>query len=199
MQSRVDETRRIWRSLAAADSAIYILRGASPALGVAAVFCRLKRRQLLFSSAIDSDFTLDTMPGRRHRATLYRAGLESASAIVVQSRQQKELARRALRRVPRLEQIPSFAEDVTSGGTPSSPEAFLWIGRLIDYKQPLRYLELARELGDARFWMIGIANESPEYAAKIREQAAGIPNLELLETRPHAETMELVRDARSRL
>ena len=90
----------MWRALAAADSDVYIVRGGSPALGIAALFCRIRRRRLVFSSAIDGDFTLETLGGRRHMVALYRAGLESASAIVVQSEQQIELATRTLRGVP---------------------------------------------------------------------------------------------------
>ena len=196
IKSKLLEAWHIWRALRAADSAVYIVRGGSPALGVAAVFCRMRRRRLIFSSAIDGDFTLQTLSAGRHRVVLYRAGLESASAIVVQSRQQLELARRALRRVPRLECIPSFAEDPPEPELPRpAPEAFLWIGRLIDYKRPLQYLELARAMPETHFWMLGVSNESQSYAAEIVERATGMPNLELLEPRPHAETMQLVRRA----
>ena len=45
---------------------------------------------------------------------------------------------------------------------------------------------------DARFWMVGVDNESRQIAVEVREQAAEIPNLDLLEPRPHAETMALV-------
>ncbi len=124
---------------------------------------------------------------------LDRAGLESASAIVVQSQQQIELARRTLRGLPRLERIPSFGEDPPAAPRArAAPEAFLWIGRLIEYKRPLQYLELARAMPDARFWMVGVDNESQRLAVEVREQASDIPNLELLEPRPHAETMALV-------
>jgi glycosyltransferase involved in cell wall biosynthesis len=191
-RSKVMEARHVWRALAAADSDVYIVRGGSPALGIAALFCRVRRRRLVFSSAIDGDFTLETLAGRRHRVALYRAGLESASAIVVQSEQQLALARRTLRRMPRLERIPSFGEDPPAATTAAAPEAFIWIGRLIDYKRPLRYLELARAMPDVRFWMVGVDNESQRVAVEVREQAREIPNLELLEPRPHAETMALV-------
>jgi hypothetical protein len=44
-RSRVAEASSIWRALAAADSDMYLLRGGSPALGLAAVFCRQRRRR----------------------------------------------------------------------------------------------------------------------------------------------------------
>ena len=97
MRSRLTEARRVWRGLAAADSDVYVVRGGSPALGIAALFRPLHRRRLVFSSANDSDFTLETLSGHRHRVALYRVGLESASAIVVQSEHQLGLAREVLR------------------------------------------------------------------------------------------------------
>ena len=191
---KLKEAWHVWRALRAADSDAYLLRGASPAVSVAALYCRLRRRRLIFSSANDLDFTLERMADRRVQRALYRWALRSASAIVVQSRRQAELAQR-LGGVRRVERIASFGDPTPEEQTPVAPEAFLWIGRLIDYKEPLRYLELARELPEARFWMIGIANESLDYAERVRAAAAGVPNVEMLDQRPHGDTMELMRRA----
>ena len=73
-------------------------------------------------------------------------------------------------------------------------EAFLWSGRIVEYKQPLKYVELARAIPEARFWMLAVLDPaSVELAVKLRSAAAQTPNLELLEPRPHGEAMELVR------
>src|SRR4051794_10239222 len=46
---RALEGLRIWTALWAADAQVVIIRGASPALAVAAMFCRIRRRALIFS------------------------------------------------------------------------------------------------------------------------------------------------------
>ncbi len=190
------EALRIWRALRNADADIYIIRGSTPALGVAGLFCRVWRRRLVFSAANDVDFTLERLLDRRHRSGLYRFGIRSATALVAQSEQQLAMARVAFPEVARTISIPSFGEPPEIVAPEEDhAQAFLWIGRLIEYKRPLDYLRLASELPDMQFWMIGVDNESDPVADRVRFEAAGLHNLELLEPRPHAATMELVRQA----
>lgn len=192
-RARVVEAVRIWRALRAADAATYVVRGSSPALGIAGLFCRVHRRHLVFSSANELDFTLERLSDRRHRSALYRLGVGSASALVVQSATQRAMAQETFPDVARPIVIPSIAEvDLAAPTRDASPEAFLWIGRLIGYKRPLEYLRLARELPDIPFRMIGIDNEFDPIADRVRAQAAELDNVELLDPRPHEETMDLI-------
>jgi glycosyltransferase involved in cell wall biosynthesis len=193
---RVTEVGRMWQALKEADAETYVIRGpASPEVGLAALFCRARRRKLVFCSSNPSDFTFDRLAHRRLRLRLYQLGVEMAEAVVVQTPEQLGLASRAFPRLPRLVEIPSFAEPVDSG--PSEPQAFLWIGGLIPLKQPLRYAELARALPEARFWMIAVEDsETPaDLAAELRDIARALPNLDLLEPRAHSETMKCMSQA----
>jgi len=189
------ETRRTWRALAAADASVYLVRGASPAVGVIALYCLAHRRKFVFSSANNFDFTFDTRFERGLDFEAYRLGLRAADAVVVQTSEQLELARRAFPRLRRVQAIPSFAEPAEPAR--GEPHAFLWMGRIVDYKQPLRYLDLAEALPEARFWMIATeTNETPAtLATEVRRRAQALPNLEMLEARPHAAATELVARA----
>ena len=55
-----------------------------------------------------------------------------------------------------------------------APEAFLWIGRLVWYKRPPAFVELARALPEAKFWMVGVpavhGRESPDL---VRRSSGG--------------------------
>lgn len=186
----VREARHIWRAMATADAEAYIFRGSSTRLMVGAAFCRLHRRRLVFSAANDLDFDF----GREDRSglglRLYRAGLRRADLVVVQSEQQLELARGAVDGSPEL--IPSFAELAEPSG--NTPDAFLWIGRLVDYKRPLAFVRLAEALPDARFRMISFATDetSPELAAAVAEAGERLPNLELTGQLPRPDALELI-------
>jgi glycosyltransferase involved in cell wall biosynthesis len=183
------EIRAVWNAMAAADARTYVFRACSPALAAGALFARRHRRRLVFSSANDFDFTFETLHGAELRA--YRFGVQRADAIVVQSQTQASLAREAFRGVPRLEEIPSFAESAPLQDR--EPEAFLWMGRAADYKQPLSYLELAKALPDVTFWMILLtSNQDAELERRVRDEAAALPNLHLLDPRPHDAAMQLV-------
>jgi glycosyltransferase involved in cell wall biosynthesis len=201
-RARAAQLRRVWSALAEADAGTYVFRSGLPALGITALFRRARGRRLIFASSIDLDFTLELYAGRRPELELYKFGVRNADAVVVQSRRQEELARQAFPRLSRVVEIPSFAQPAAL--STAAPEAFFWVGRLDRYKQPLRYVELAESMPDARFWMVarrldpersgGSPGTSDDAALEqeVLQRAARLPNLELLEQRPHAEAMELV-------
>jgi glycosyltransferase involved in cell wall biosynthesis len=186
------EIRTIWRALRAADARVVIVRSASPLVGVAAVYCKLTRSRLIFSSSNVSDFTLERMSGRVGRA-FYRLGLRLADAIVVQSDEQAALAKQVLGSLRRVPRIPSFAEPAPTTHDTRVGDAFLWFGRLVSYKQPMRYVELARTIPEARFIMIPvITNAGPGEMHEIRTAMGAVSNLELLDPLPHAELGTLI-------
>jgi glycosyltransferase involved in cell wall biosynthesis len=189
----VDEPRRIWQALYRADARVYVLRTATPGLGISALYCRARGRRLIYCGASDGDFTGEALE-RRYRP-LYALGIKLADAVVVQSATQAELARRRFPSIAQPVEIPSFVES-DGPGPALEPAAFLWVGRLVDNKQPLRYLDLAAALPEARFRMIGVAHAAtPAMAALVRRRAAELPNVELLDPRPHAALMPLVGEA----
>jgi glycosyltransferase involved in cell wall biosynthesis len=193
----VIEALRIWRALRAADARVVVVRTASPALAIAAGFCRLHRRALIFSSSNISDFTLERMSSRLNRG-LYRLGVRLAQAVVVQSDDQIALARQAFPSLGRLLQIPSFAEAAPPASLRDGhqPDAFLWFARLVDYKQPMRYVELARALPEARFLMIPDPHEAgARELHALRTAADQVANLELLEPLPHDQLSRLIARA----
>jgi glycosyltransferase involved in cell wall biosynthesis len=194
---RLLELGQILRALHAADARVTIVRTASPVVGVAALYCRLRRRRLVFSSANVSDFTLERMAGRLDRS-LYGLGVKLADAVVVQSDEQVALVRRAFPGLRRVVRIRSFAERAPAGAGEGRPEppAFLWYGRFVSYKQPLEYLTLARSVPEARFVMIPVPDEaSSEELSELRSAASEVPNLELREPLPHGELLRLLRSA----
>jgi glycosyltransferase involved in cell wall biosynthesis len=191
------EARVIWRALRVANAEVVVVRTASPLVGVAAAFCKLHRRAFIFSSSNISDFTLEKMRSRRNRV-LYRLGLRLADVVVVQSLDQVALARQAYPWLDRVEQIPSFAEPappLTSHDRPK-PDAFLWFGRCVGQKQPMRYLALARAVPEARFLMIPVPVEaSSRELDELRASARDVANLELLDALPHAQLSQVISSA----
>ncbi len=187
------EAERMWRALHRADARVYVVRTGTPSVGLGALFCSVHRRALVFSSAGINDFTFQDFaatPWRRLR--LYRYGIRGADAVVVQTQEQIDLAREEFPDLPRVVEIPSFVKPPEPGG--GEPEAFVWISRLVPDKRPLRYVELARALPEARFRMIAVEGNQtpPELSASLRAAAGLAPNLELLAPRSHAETGKLL-------
>jgi len=186
------EAANMWRAMQRADAAVYVVRTGTPAVGLAAAFCAGRRRAFVFSSAGTNDFTFEDFADTPRRLRLYQTGVRAADAVVVQTIEQVELARAAFPDVRRVVEIPSFVEP--PGSDTVEPEAFVWIARLVPHKRPFEYVELARELPDARFRMVAVpgADTPPSMPAELRAATASVPNLELLEPLPHSETARLI-------
>jgi glycosyltransferase involved in cell wall biosynthesis len=184
------EARYIFRAMRDADARAYVFRGGGPKLMVGWAFCLIHRRRLIFSAASDLDFDFSRPDRTRANLVAYRAALRGAESIVVQRSQQRDLAREA--GLGPTELIPSFAEPVEPSS--SQPDAFLWIGRLVDYKRPMEYLRLAESLPGVRFRMVWFAtNETrPELIAELRAAADRLPNLELAGQVPRGELLDLM-------
>lgn len=193
--AKLREALAIWRALRDADARVYILRGRGMYLVLAPLFARLRGRRVVMSGSNDFDFT----PGRHLRNRIagrpYRWAIGAADAVVCQTEQQREIAERELPRLGDLSVIPSFAEPAEPAS--GDPKAFLWPARIVDYKRPLKYLELAEALPEARFWMVGWrVDETPaELEQEVRRRATRLSNVELLDSRPRAELMELLAQA----
>lgn len=182
----------VWRALSAADARVQVFRGADGTLGVGGAWARAHRRRLVFAGANNSDFE-GFAQSRDPRARMFAAGMRLADAVVVQSHDQVALARKHFPRSPAPIQINSFVEPAPQTDVPG--EALLWVSRLVDYKRPLLFADLAAAVPEARFWQLPIRTSAPEYEATLTElerRAAQLDNLELVPQRPHAELQALI-------
>jgi glycosyltransferase involved in cell wall biosynthesis len=189
---RSHRARRLFEALDTADAAVYIHRSAGPDAGLIAAYSKVMRRRFVLSTSWDGDLVAPPIERTAARA-LYRAGVWLADAIVVQTRGQLHTAGRRLRR--KVHVIPSFAEPAAASRRERS--AFLWIGRVVDYKDPLAYAELAARVPEARFWMVADMSTDHDVGLnrRLRDAATAISNLEVLPPRPREELFELYERA----
>jgi glycosyltransferase involved in cell wall biosynthesis len=187
---RLAESMHVWRAMSRADASIYIFRGGGPQILVGTLFCRIHRRRLVFSAAIDLDFDFSRADRSRWQLAASRVALQRADLIVAQREQQAELVRDA--GLGSATVIPSFAEpaDVAEG----DGEAFVWIGRVVDYKQPLELIRLARSLPEARFRMVLMTTDEtpPALLEQVESTAKELENLELSRQIPRGELLGLI-------
>jgi glycosyltransferase involved in cell wall biosynthesis len=189
---KVTEALSIWRALAGLRSDVVVTRASGPHVGIVGVFAWIWRRRFVYSSANVVDFTLELENERRNRA-LYKLGVRLARTIVVQTEEQVALCKEAFDREPVL--IKSLAESAAPGDR--RPLALLWVGRAIFYKQPMKFLELARRVPQARFRMVAVPEPtfSLGLMEEVRREAATIPNVELLDPRPRDSVLSLMDEA----
>lgn len=199
----VREVFRIARALHEANGRVVVVRSGTPVLGIVGLYCRLRRRRLIFSSANDFDFVEGGRRWDRPWTTvLYAVGVHCADTVVVQSNQQLRLARERFPRIRRLVRVPSFVELPSDVGAPETPTAFYWVGRPVDYKRPLHYVDLAAAVPEATFVLVlqthepkRIGGEEVDLEAKIDAAVAGTPNLSVQKNVPHAVLSEALGQA----
>jgi glycosyltransferase involved in cell wall biosynthesis len=192
---KIREIAAIARAVLRADARVVVTRAAGPHVGLAGVFAKLSRRRFVHSSANVSDFDFERLEKKRRNRMLFRLGMRLADEIVVQTDEQVRLCEEQFGRTPR--RIESIAEPAEQ--RQRIPEAFLWASRLVWYKRPFAYIDLARAVPNARFWMIPVpvahSADSRELMDEVLRRAADVPNLEILETRLRPGLMELVERA----
>jgi glycosyltransferase involved in cell wall biosynthesis len=184
----VARRRAILSALREANSRLYVQRSAGFETLAVGLFARAARRRFVFSSSSVADFTRDPEVAVNAGASLdewptrvqYLAGLRFADAVVVQSDEQRVLA--AGERGIDSRVIRSFCPAVGSADG-NEREAFLWIGGLIGSKDPLAYVELARRVPEATFWMVagGRGDTWAKLADEVRFRSASVPNLHFLQ------------------
>ena len=169
---------------------VLVQRSAGPTTAVAALMARFGGARFVYASSSHVDFEFERHEPRPLNVRLYRWGVRHADTVVVQNPVQARLCHEAFGIEPVvINSILPRAERRSQ-----EPEAFLWVGRLQDLKHPIAYLELARALPEARFWMIEMPQEDepPELRAAVESALRELPNLELLEPRPPEELGRLL-------
>lgn len=177
---------KIWGALKRADADIYLQPGAGYLTSVVAEFARRRGRKSVFAGASDTDFIPDQLLVRYARDRwLYRRGIARVDGILTQTVKQRELCMLAYGRdavvIANGYELP-YTPPVDRG------KYILWVANLRPCKRPDRLFEIARNLPEQRFRMIGgaMAGETSYYES-IRAQAAQIRNLEFLGFVPHQE------------
>jgi glycosyltransferase involved in cell wall biosynthesis len=191
---KLREAANIRRALASVNARVIVTRAAGPHVGLAAIFAKLRRTRFVYSSANISDFDFGRLTPNRRDRVLFRLGIRLADEVIVQSDEQVTMCRRTFGKAS--VRIRSLAEPAAPRANPA--EAFLWIGRLVWYKRPLAFVELARAMPEAEFWMVGVPvphGAAGSVASEVAEASASVPNLRLLPPRRRPELMELVERA----
>lgn len=168
-------------------------------LGILVLFHRIiRRKKVLFRLSSDSNADLVKFKGQNGRFNyfLYRFGLNHASAIISQTMKQKTLLK---------QKLGIDSEVIENGFFPrqkikaENKKYILWVGRCMESKKPMKFLELAGSLPDEQFVMIMPTNKDiPEnekikrhcLAESIKNEAQRLINLKLIEYVPFHKIQE---------
>lgn len=174
-----------WTSLnAALDEAnadLYYYNCGDLGLGQIVAWARHRNRPVVFSvpSDPDCDPELPALGSRRERM-LYRYGLSRCEHIVVQSEKQRVLLETGFGKTSTALRMPcvGFGASVNLEARDAA-EGFnvLWVGRISTEKRPDWVRELAKQLPDATFTLVGAPNRDTDYSSRLLSSDAALPNM----------------------
>lgn len=165
----------MWSALMRADADLYYTSCAGMQVGLLALFCRYFGKRFVFRSASDADCDRSRLLVSHARDRwLYGYGLRRADAILVQSAFQAQTLSRSYGLASRIAGM--LVEHPLSVSTHDTD--VLWVGNIRRLKRPDRVLELAAQLPQAEFHMVGGALPG-EWALyeEVRVAAAARTNL----------------------
>ncbi len=185
----------LWAAMSRAGADVYYQRGAEAETGLVAWWCRRHGRRFVFAGAHDTNFSpalelLETF----HERLLYRYGLRHADRVLTQTVRQQQLAREGFG----LESVvvrncwsPPADGPLVSSNRPELPGMALWVGRISPEKRPDWLLALARDLPEHRFEVVGHANVSSSFAARVADQLRSLANVTWHGFLPHDRLQEV--------
>jgi glycosyltransferase involved in cell wall biosynthesis len=188
----------LWRAMSRADADIYYQRTGDSITGIAAAFCRRHHRKFVFAVASEVGCVV-SLPyyTARHQRVFYRYGLRQANLVIAQTATQQRLLCENFGINSTV--IPNCAPDYGryEGGTDAvasnREKRLLWIGGFHPIKQPELLLDIAEQLPDLQFDVVGDGNNESEYVQRLRSRAKSIPNVYLHGAVPHAHVQPFFR------
>jgi glycosyltransferase involved in cell wall biosynthesis len=169
----------LWRLLKRLDPDVVYQRVGCAYTGVAAHFARTRGRRLVWHVSSDRDVTrmAGGRPLQRLDKLLLEYGARRADAVIVQSRQQKELLRRNYAREATA-LIGNFHPPAGDVRKDDDVLRVCWIANMKTLKRPELFVRLARDLGarpDVEFCMIGKLPQDPGLRGELEALIAASP------------------------
>lgn len=168
---------KIRRALKQARADMYMIKTASPGVPLVWAFCRTHRKKFLYRTAHSSECDGTYIKKHPLLGRLFAFCLGRADGVFVQNQSDSEQLRRTMR-VESLV-IPNGHRKTTAAAC--RRDHVLWVGRSVGFKQPQRYLELARQFPHVPFIMICRQAAGDLDYQSLQKQAGQISNLKFIQ------------------
>ncbi|GJL77353.1 MAG: hypothetical protein NPINA01_03420 [Nitrospinaceae bacterium] len=185
---------KIWQALNKSKADIYYVRCAGFILAVVVAWARLKNKKVIYCGANDPDFKPKELELKYHRdKVMFFWGLKRCSAIVVQNLHQKETLQKNFMRDSVI--IHNGMEKKAE--IPKGKETILWVANIKPAKAPEIFIDLAMQMPNEKFVMIGGKVDGHEDLYEfVSTESAKLPNLDFKGFQPLEKTEQEFRRAK---
>lgn len=174
--ARPRQVLALFRAMRRADADVYVFRGEHARATLTCALATLIGKRWVYNLALDEHAEPPAGNGERFRRAVVGRVLDAADGIIAQNERQRD----RLRAVFDAEAVvvPNGCPPLESHIPYNEREFFLYVGRLTrSQKRPHLFVELARQVPDAEFVLVGPASGDEAYCEQIRREAAALDNL----------------------
>ncbi len=175
----------LFKTLKKIDADIYVFRSAHTGIAIAVMIVKiLLRKKSVYMLAHDAEINFKKQKQTEGLLTalLMKYVYQQSNCVTVQSVYQQDAVKKYRKRNPLL--IKNIFKIQTREQI-EKKEYLLWVGRIIKFKQPEKFLQLARQFPDEKFVMIAPPDKYfIEEHKKIRQRADKIKNLDFIDFVP---------------
>lgn len=170
-------------ALSRADADVYYHNCGEHITGQVALWCRLRDRRFVFSSAhdFDCDISCPGVASFREKALL-RYGVRHADGVIVQTLKQKMLLHQGYGLDSTVLPMPCPGPaEIESLRSPflENPVRILWVGRISEVKRLEWLLDLANVFPEIAFDVAGLPDSDTRYSRSVVQRAGTIANVTL--------------------
>jgi len=168
---------KVWQALRKADTEMYMIKTISPGMFLLALYCRLKDKMFLYRTSNTN--SCDGTYLRRHpvQGKIYKWALKRAKYVFVQNQMDRANLERTARVssivIPNAHRLTELRQD--------KRDTILWIGRSVQIKRPILFIDLAEKMPDEKFVMICQRATGDRKYEQLLARAREADNLEFIE------------------
>jgi glycosyltransferase involved in cell wall biosynthesis len=171
------------------------MMGSSHLVGLAAIYCILRRKEFVFQVASQNDLNPHIAKGLIERLSSKMGIIYAHSALVQTEDQRKQFEsqyHRVAYVVPNPIDLPNpYSKEKETDGS------IIWVGTIRRWKRPDLLVEIAKQIPDGKFKLFGPPlQEEENYYKSVQLAASNTPNLQLHGFLPHARMLIEFRKAR---
>ncbi len=172
---------------------IYMQEGASGGTGIISFLCKIMNKKFVYRTASDIDCDGTFVEKHFIEGSLYKWGIKHANVLITQNISNKNQLKKIFNLFSIV--IPNGIE-IYQKGT-NIKNTILWVGRSEKLKQPLIFLDIAKQFPKEKFVMVcSKANFNSIDISDLNKKASEIPNLELIAYVPFIEINKYYANAK---
>jgi len=189
--NKILEPLLFWRLLSKINADVYYRRTPHNLSLIVGLFCKLKGKKFIFAAGSDSHFKKEELKKMGFLFWfIYKLSSKLSDIFIVQNSFQKEKAKELfgidaiiIKNLMELPKEISIKKD---------KPLILFVGSILEYKQPELFIELAKKVKTTSFYIIGPCNNK-EYRDSLKEKAQYISNIKFCDYLPRENILEVYK------